>query len=66
MYKIKYDSHAKILKLRLKDTPSVDSEINGNVVLDYDSNGDLVNIDVMDFNLDDLAKLTENSELKVS
>lgn len=66
MYKIEYNSQAKILKLRIKDTKSVDSEINGNVVLDYDSNGDLVNIDVMEFNLDDLAKLAKNAELTIN
>ena len=66
MYKIEYDSQAKILKLRIKDTKSVDSDIKGNVVLDYDTKGNLVNIDVMEVNLDDLAKLAESTELKVT
>lgn len=53
--KIDYDHEGKIMTLRFTSSTSVDSEIHGNVVLDYDSSGDLVKIDVMDFNLEELA-----------
>ena len=56
MAKIKYDSQVKILSIRLSDKKSVDSDIQDNVVLDYDENEQLVNIDVMEIDLELLKK----------
>ena len=54
MTKISYDPEVKILSIRLQKTKSVDSELKENVVLDYDKNGRLVNIDIMEVDLEDL------------
>lgn len=45
--KVKYDPEAKILSVRLSSGPSVDSDVKGNVVLDYDAKGNLVGVDIM-------------------
>jgi uncharacterized protein YuzE len=57
MVKIEYKSDSKILSIRVKESKSVDSDIKGNVVLDYDEAGDLVNIDVMEVNIEELIKI---------
>lgn len=66
MYKIEYDENSRVLKLRLKEVASVDSEVKGNVVMDFDSEGELVNIDVMDVNLEYLANSVVDGEIKVN
>jgi uncharacterized protein YuzE len=57
MPSISYDPEVQILSIRLKRVKSVDSEIKGNVVLDYDAKGQLTNIDVMNVNLEDVNSL---------
>ena len=49
--KIKYHKKEKILSLRLRKKRSVDSDIKDNVVIDYDADGEVVNIDIMSINL---------------
>lgn len=49
MARISYDPEVNILSIRLLDKKSVDSDMQDDVVLDYDEKGDLVNIDVMNF-----------------
>ena len=53
MPKIHYDPEVKILNVRLRENKSVDGDIKENVVLDYDADGRLVNIDIMDINIED-------------
>lgn len=53
--KITYDPKAKILSIRLSKDKSVDSDARGNVVLDYDARGGLVNIDIMSMSLNDFV-----------
>ena len=60
MPKIQYNPEVKILSIHLMDSASVDSDVKGNAVLDYDKNGNLVNIDVMEVNLEDLVHTTIN------
>lgn len=62
MRKIEYDPEVKILKIRFRKGKSVDSDIIDNLVLDYDKNGKLVNIDVMDVNLEDLVNITKSKK----
>ncbi len=59
MTKISYDPDVKILSIRLQKTKSVDSELKENVVLDYDKDGRLVNIDIMEVDLEDLVASTD-------
>ena len=53
MTKISYDPEVEILTIRFSKKQSTESELWDNVVLDYDSEGHLVNIDVMDIRLED-------------
>ena len=61
--KIKYDPEAKILSVRLASGPSVDSDVKGNVVLDYDRKGNLVNVDIMKVSLSEFGRTPTLREL---
>lgn len=52
MSKIKYNKDNKIISIRLSRKKSVDSDVQNNVIVDYDASGNIVNIDIMniDFN----------------
>lgn len=54
--KVSYDSKGKILSIRLRPERSVDSDIQNNVVFDYDKKGHIVNIDIMHFNIETFIK----------
>ena len=54
---IKYDKNSKILSLSLSRKKSVDSEVKDNIVVDYDKNGEIVNIDIMKINLKEFTKI---------
>lgn len=49
--KISYDDEARILSIRTSTSESVDSDIYGNVVVDYDKDGQIVNVDIMEVSL---------------
>lgn len=53
---IKYDKNSKILSIRFSRKKSIDSEIKGNVVIDYDENGEIVNIEIMKIDLEEFKK----------
>jgi len=57
MAKIEYDEDVNILNIRLKDTKVVDTDTRGNCILDFDARGDVVNIEVLDYNLEDVLSL---------
>lgn len=61
--KVKYDSEAKILSVRLSKGPSVDSDVKGNVVLDYDAKGNLVGVDIMKVSLSEFGSTPTLREL---
>lgn len=61
--KIKYDPEARILSVRLSNGASVDSEVKGNVVLDYDHKGNLVNVDIMKISLSEFGRTPALREL---
>jgi hypothetical protein len=66
--KIAYDPEVKVLSIRLKPGRSVDSEIKGNLVLDYNSKGELVKLDIMDVDLEELVNSgvpTEDFKVKL-
>ncbi len=54
--KVSYDSDAKILSIRVSSKKSVDSDIHGNVVVDYGKDGQLVNVDIMDISLSEFKR----------
>lgn len=56
MTKIKYDKETRILSIRLSDKKSVDSEARGNVVVDYDREGKVVNVEVMNISLEEFKR----------
>jgi uncharacterized protein YuzE len=56
MPKIHYDQEAEILSIKLLNKKSFDSSMHRNIVLDYDKQGNLVNIDIMNFKIEELLK----------
>jgi len=48
--KILYDKDSKVLSINMKKAKSVDSDIHGNVVVDYDKQGNAVRVNFYDFN----------------
>ena len=56
MSNIHYDSEVGILSIRISKKKSTDSDVFKNCVIDYDSNGHIVNIDIMDIDLEKILK----------
>lgn len=56
--KISFDKDSSILSIRLSSKKSVDSEIKGHIVFDYDKNGELVNVDIMEVSLDEFKHIS--------
>ena len=61
---IKYDKSSNILSIKLSKKKSVDSEIKGNIVIDYDESGEIVNIEIMKINLNEFAKIQKLASLR--
>jgi uncharacterized protein YuzE len=61
---IKYDKETNILSIRFSKKKSVDSEVKGNVVIDYDENGEIVAIEIMKISLDEFLKIHPEMPLK--
>jgi uncharacterized protein YuzE len=57
MAKIEYDKREKILSIRLSKKRSVDSDVRGNAVVDYDKDGRVVMIEIMPFTLEEFATI---------
>lgn len=51
--KVIYDKESQVLSWQLSKNKSVDSDIQANVVIDYDSKGKIVRINFYDFDLED-------------
>jgi len=54
---IQYDQKVNILKIRLSNKKSVDSDVRDNIVVDYDKNSEIVNIEIMNVNLNEFSKI---------
>lgn len=54
--KISYDRESQILSIRLSSKKSVDSDIYGNVVVDYGHDGHMVNVDIMDISINEFKR----------
>ncbi|OGF51783.1 hypothetical protein A3I27_04380 [Candidatus Giovannonibacteria bacterium RIFCSPLOWO2_02_FULL_43_11b] len=70
--KIEYDKGSRVLSVEMGKVKSVDSDIQGNVVIDYDKNGDVARINLYDFSFADfrdnqkaLKSFSKNSEVQL-
>jgi uncharacterized protein YuzE len=61
---IKYDKESNILSIRFSKKKSADSEVKGNVVIDYDENGKIVAIEIMKISLDEFLRVHREIPLK--
>lgn len=71
--KIEYDKESRILSVEMGKSKSVDSDIQGNVVIDYDKKGKISRINFYDFSFDDfreniktLKRFSKNSAAELS
>ena len=62
--KIKYDKESNILSIKLNKKRSVDPDVKDNIVIDYDENGEIVNIEIMKINIEEFAKIKKLTLLK--
>jgi uncharacterized protein YuzE len=62
--KIKYDKESNTLTIRFSNKRSVDSEIRGNVVIDYDENREIIKIEIMEITLDEFKKTKHFTPLR--
>ena len=58
--KISYDKEASVLSIEMKQVKSVDSDIQGNVVIDYDKKGEVVRVNFYNFSF---AEFQENVKI---
>ncbi len=63
--KIKYNKKSSILSLRFSKNKSVDSDIQGNVVIDYGKDGKVVNIEVMNISMDNFIPMKQLQKLAI-
>ncbi len=54
--KVSYDSEAQILSICVSSKKSVDSDVYGNVVVDYGEDGQLVGVDIMNVSLSEFKR----------
>ena len=54
--KISYDKESKVLSIEMKHAKSVDSDIQGNVVIDYDKKGEVVRVNLYNFTFDEFRE----------
>ncbi len=57
--KVIYDKESQVLSWLLSKNKSVDSDIQANVVIDYDNRGKIVKINFYDFDLEDFKSVRE-------
>ena len=57
--KISYDKESKVLSIEMKRGKSFDSDIAGNVVIDYDKKGEAVRVNLYNFSF---AVFRENAK----
>lgn len=50
--KISYDKESEVMLIEIKNGKSVDSDIHGNIVIDYDRKGDAMRVNFYGFNFD--------------
>ena len=62
--KIQYDKSSNIISIRVSNKKSIDSDVKNNVVVDYDENGEVVNIDIMKIGIDEFKKILKATSLK--
>ncbi len=54
--KVLYDKKSKVLSVEIGRGKSADSDIQGNVVIDYDKKGRIVRLNLYDFSFDDFRE----------
>ena len=58
--KISYDKESHVLTVERPGASSVDSDISGNVVIDYDKKGDISRINFYDFDFREFRDARKN------
>lgn len=59
MAQVSYDPEVNILSIKLNNHKIIDSDMEDHCVIDYDKDGNIVNIDLMEVNLEKLLKISK-------
>lgn len=62
MPKINYDREAKIMIIQMSGKKSVDSDVQDNIVVDYDRKGEITRIEIMNIGLNEFKKSEKKLE----
>jgi len=60
MADISYDPEVKILSIKMSDNKIADSDMEDHCVIDYDKDGKIVKIEVLEANLEKLLKSSKS------
>jgi uncharacterized protein YuzE len=60
MADIDYDPEVKILSIKMSDNKIADSDMEDHCVIDYDKDGKIVKIEVLEANLEKLLKSSKS------
>lgn len=52
-----FDEETRTMSIRFSKKRSVDSDIQDNIVIDFDGDGNIVNLDILDIKLSDFKKI---------
>ena len=58
--KIVYDSEGHVLSVEIEKKKSMDSDIQGNIVIDYDKQGKIVRINLYEFSFDSFREIRKS------
>ncbi len=64
--KINYKEKEKIISFRFSNNKSVDSDIQKNIVIDYDKDGKVVGIDLMEISLENFVPVEKFDAFAIS
>lgn len=61
--KIHYDSESQVFSIQMSQKKSADSDIQGNLVVDYDSQGKIVRINIYQINFENFEQTLKSTKI---
>jgi len=61
--KIQYDSESQVFSIQMSQKKSIDSDIQGNLVVDYDSQGKIVRINIYQVNFENFEQSLKSTQI---
>lgn len=61
--KVHYDSESQVFSIQMSQKKSADSDIQGNLVVDYDSQGKIVKINIYQVNFENFKQTLKSTKI---